>query len=86
MPHDPPRRPPKTWFYCFARITPGGAEVTDAGGKLHVVSGCLACIDGRCAVRARWLASRNGLHHVRFACGAAIWVAQESEYQLETAA
>jgi hypothetical protein len=74
------------FVYVFCRLLPDGAEVFDAAGRAHLVSGYLACVDGRCAVRARWKESSHGLTRVRFPDGQEVWVRVETDLQLEPAA
>lgn len=73
--------------YVFARMTDRGFEVVDAGGAVHLVSGYLACVDGRVAVKARVVREANGLYLVHFIDGQECWVLLElPEYQLDPAA
>ncbi|MBX9581363.1 MAG: hypothetical protein K2X87_13760 [Gemmataceae bacterium] len=76
----------RRYVYVFGRLRDDGFEVADAAGRTLLVSGYLACVDGRAAVRARWKADRGGLTKVRFADGQEAWVGVERpDLQVEAA-
>lgn len=78
---------PGRYVYVFGRLRADGFEVADADGQTLLVSGYLACVDGRAAVRARWRGERDGRTKVRFSDGQECWIGVERpDLQLERAA